>query len=76
MVILGDVPWLKPSAARAAWKLGRVLQAQGGHENGKEAIRLLDRAMQLRHDIAPGDSRREEELTDEDWDMLVQFNHR
>lgn len=76
MVTLGDIPWHRPSTARAHWKLGRVLQAQGGQENGKEAMRLLDRAMQLRHEIAPDDNRREPELTDEDWDSLIYINHR
>lgn len=73
---MGDNPWLKPSAARAYWKLGRVLQAEGSHENGKEALEMLDRAMRLRHEIVPDDHRQEQELIDDDWDDIVQFNHR
>jgi hypothetical protein len=76
MVTLGDIPWHKPSQARVRWKLGRLLQSLGGQENGKEAMELLDRAMQLRHEIAPEDDRREPELTDEDWNSLIYINHR
>lgn len=76
LIVVTDNPWLKPSAARAYWKVGRVLQSQGGRENATKALENLDRAIKLRHEIVPEDHRREQELIDEDWDDIVQFNHR
>ncbi|KAI0114142.1 hypothetical protein GGR51DRAFT_546784 [Nemania sp. FL0031] len=72
----GDVPWYKPEAARANWKLGHTLQAIKGKENEDEARELLKKAMELRHELKPDDRREEPELDDDDWDQLVYYFYR
>ncbi|KAI1129073.1 hypothetical protein F5Y10DRAFT_277026 [Nemania abortiva] len=72
----GNVPWYKPEAARAHWKLGHALQGLGGKENEEEARELLGKAMGLRHELKPDDEREEPELNDDDWDQLVYYYYR
>lgn len=70
------MPWYKPEAARALWKLGRTLLADDEADNEDEAKIHLDKAMKLRREIAPDDDRKESELKDADWDSLVYFSFR
>ncbi|KAJ4345890.1 uncharacterized protein N0V89_012026 [Didymosphaeria variabile] len=68
---IGEDKWFKPIAARGYWKLGRTLLREGGDDNEDEAQTQIDKAMSLRHEIAPGDDRKERDLNDRDWDNLV-----
>ncbi|KAF2122806.1 hypothetical protein BDV96DRAFT_639368 [Lophiotrema nucula] len=58
-------------AASGNWKLGRTLFREGGSDNEDEAQILLDRAMDIRHELIPDDDRKEEDLNDANWDELV-----
>lgn len=55
------------SAARAVWKKGCLLKEKGDKEASNE---FLERAMKLRQKLAPNDSRRLDELKEEDWTKL------
>lgn len=72
----GGAEWFKSQAARAAWKLGRTLQAEGWDEHEEEAKQSLERAMRLRQELDPEDHRDEAELSDADWDKFVYYYHR
>ncbi|KAI9653617.1 MAG: hypothetical protein M1821_006964 [Bathelium mastoideum] len=66
--IYGNLLWFKPEAARASWKKGRLKAQMGNHV---EADELLRRAMRLRKELRPDDSRSEVDLSDRDWDILI-----
>ncbi|KAF2686728.1 hypothetical protein K458DRAFT_386686 [Lentithecium fluviatile CBS 122367] len=71
VTFIGEDQWFKSVAARADWKLGRTLMREGGNDNEDEAQILLERAMRIRHELVPDDDRKEEDLTDADWDNIV-----
>lgn len=41
-----------------------------------EGDALINRAMEIRKEVAPGDKRPEEDLVDSDWDQLVFYYSR
>jgi hypothetical protein len=71
VTFIGKDQWFKAVAARAEWKLGRTLLSIGGDDNSNEAHVLLEQAMRIRHELVPDDDRKEEDLTDADWDSMV-----
>ncbi|KAF2758785.1 hypothetical protein EJ05DRAFT_538089 [Pseudovirgaria hyperparasitica] len=73
IIVYGDSPWFEPQRARLAWKRGRALLALGRDNDKEEADYLLEKAMEMRRELAPGDDRDEQELVDEDWDRLVYY---
>lgn len=61
-------PDREAQAARALWKKGRLLRDLGRDTESRES---LEKAMNLRKELAPSDEREVEELGDEDWTTLV-----
>lgn len=70
----------KAIAARADWKLGRTILREGREENKARAQELLDQAMEIRRQLPkldPNDKqKKEEDLTDDDWDKSVFYLYR
>jgi biotin synthase-related radical SAM superfamily protein len=73
MKAFGDAPWRKAQTARVLWKKGKVARGDG---NGAEGDALINRAMEIRKEVAPDDKRPEEQLTDADWNNIVFYYSR